>query len=148
MGAKLPSPPLVLLPAAPLEGIDKRKGQDKREFRALGVLSLVSFRHSAFGDKATGVIPTTQTPNFSELFLGEMILVSSYEVSSYLLRARPLFITEGAPVRGLMFVSCMPSEVLGSSICLSAVVLRTEPFLGTSPIVLEHLRTIHFWDTF
>ena len=144
MGAKSPSPPLVLFPVAPLEGIVKRKGQDKRGFRALGVLLLVNFRHSAFFDKAVGVMPATQTPDFSKLFLGEMILVFSYEVFSYPLWARPLFITEGALVRGLMFVSRMPSEVLGSSICLSAVVLRTEPFLGTSPIVLERLRTVHF----
>ena len=141
-------PPLVLFPTTPLEAVEKRKGKDERGFCARGVLLLVNFRHSAVCDKSNGVIPTTQTPNFSQLFLGEIILVFSYEMSSYLLWARPLFITEGALVRGLMFVSRMPSEVLGSSICLSTVVLRTEPFLGTSRIVLENLLTVHFWDTF
>src|SRR5712691_8113689 len=112
------------------------------------MLLLGNFRHSAFRDKANGVTPTTQTPNFSELFLGEMIFVFGYEVSSYHLWARPLFITERALVRGLVFVSCMPSEVLGSSVCLFAVVLRTGPFLRTSPIVIRHLRTVHFCDIF
>jgi hypothetical protein len=48
MGAKLPSPPLVLFPAAPLKGIDKRKGQDKRGFRALGPGGVANGELSAF----------------------------------------------------------------------------------------------------
>jgi hypothetical protein len=90
-------------------------------------------------EKANRVSSTSQIMNFLALFLGKMMSVLVYEMTSYPLGAGPRVITKRALRRDFMLVHCMPLKLLESSVFFVAIIITAEPILGTPSTILDTL---------
>jgi len=75
-----------------------------------------------------------------------MTLVMGCEVRPYLLRARPLGVTERTLAWHIVLVSYVPYQLLASPIFSAAIAMTTEPLLESFLNVIGARRTFCFRD--